>query len=148
MKALKNLTAIALLIFLFTSCGDKQTANLVKELNSSYTYDDQDVELIGYLFPSKMTFVRGESVNVGLYSAAGQSKGELTKVAVNFGQEANSIYMPQKFSGSEVEIYDNNGEKHGYLTKVKVTGTVKYTNKEKDPADYSYKINVQTITIP
>ena len=155
-------------MFVFASCGDSATKKLAKEINSSYTHDGQQVELIGYLFPGNVVFACGERVTLGLHTAAGQSKDALVNVRVIFGQEANSVYVPEKFKGSDFEIYDSQGNKHGYLTKVKVIGTIKYTNKDwekstidgeirragerkdktGDPNDYSYRIDVDSIEIP
>jgi len=167
MKTIKKL-AIVFSVFMLASCGDSATKKLAKEINSSYTHDGQQLELVGYLFPGNVVFARGELVTLGLYSAAGQSKDALVNVRVKFGQEANCIYVPEKFKGSDFEIYDSQGSKHGYLTKVKVIGTIKYTNKDwekstsdgeirragerkektGDPNDYSYRIDVESIEIP
>ena len=124
-----------------------------------------------------------ELINVGLYNAAGRhaSSDEVARVRIRFGQAPNSCDVPEKYGGSNVEIYDSEGNKHGYRTQFKVVGTVKYTNKNwkenldkkraevedaidesnlqrledavkkredetGDPNDYSFEIEVESIT--
>ena len=119
-----------ILTVILTSCGDSATNKLVAELNSSYTNDGKEVELTGYIFTSHIAIVSGDVVKVGLYNVAGQTDGEIAEIKIKFGKEANHIFIPEKYRGNEIEIYDNTGEKHGYLQKITVKGTVHYTNKD------------------
>ena len=115
---------------LMTACGDGATKKLVKELNSSYTNEGKEVELKGYIFTFHGAMVWGDRVRVGLYNVAGQTDGAIAPIKMKFGQEANSIFIPEKYRGNDIEIYDNAGEKHGYLKRFTVKGVVHYTNKD------------------
>ena len=123
---------LVLLVCGLVSCGgaDKATKEMIEKLSTSYDYDGQQVEMTGYLSVPRSILVRGDMIALGLHNSAGQSNDELAKLKVKFGKGENSYYVPEKFRGSDVEIYDATGEQHGYLTCVKVKGTVKYTNKE------------------
>lgn len=129
MKFTSKLACLALALVNLVSCGDSASKDLAKQLKSSYDKDGQQVELVGYITVRQAEIVRGGKITVGLDNVAGQPEGSLADVELNFGQGASMIYMPEKFRASDLEIYDNDGNKHGYLTEVKITGTVKYTNK-------------------
>jgi hypothetical protein len=131
MKKMTIFTMILLSVFLFTCCGDKATSNLIKELNSSYTYDGKEVELIGYLSPHRTSMVMNGKIKLGLFnSLTEQSGSELADVYIDFGKEPNNIYMPEEYKSSEIEFYDNTGTVRNYLTKFKIKGIVKYTKKD------------------
>jgi hypothetical protein len=131
MKKRTIFTMILLSVVLFASCGDKATSNLIKELNSSYTYDGKEVELIGYLSPHRTSLIMNGKVKLGLFnSLTEQSGSQLADVFINFGKEPNNIYMPEKYKSSEIEFYDNSGTMRNYLTKFRITGIVKYTKKD------------------
>lgn len=188
MKNLRNI-ALAILAVTLVSCGSDPTRELVDKLRSSYDMDGQTVELEGYIgAPTSMTVVDGIAA-IGLYWNYGQ--GHVTTAAdirVPFGQEPNSFCIPEKFSDEDIEIYDSEGKKHDYKTKVKITGVVKYTERDweekmnapyvdnpnigsmndmmrkrhealktaaekrkeetGDPANYTFHIDVQKITLP
>ena len=131
MKTKNLLIAIGLCtsLFFITSCGDSATKKFVKELNTSYTNDGKEVELTGYIFTFHGAMVWGDLVKVGLYNVAGQTDGAIATLKIKFGKEANQIFIPEKYHGNEIEIYDNTGKKHGYLQKITVKGIVHYTNK-------------------
>jgi len=131
MKIKNLLIAIGLCtsLFFITSCGDSATKKFVKELNTSYTNDGKEVELTGYIFTFHGAMVWGDLVKVGLYNVAGQTDGAIATLKIKFGKEANQIFIPEKYHGNEIEIYDNTGKKHGYLQKITVKGIVHYTNK-------------------
>ena len=128
---MRKTTFVFLLVFaaILVSCGDSATNKLVKELHSSYANDGKEVELTGYIFTFHGAMVWGDEVNVGLYNVAGQTNDEIATMKLKFGKEANNIFIPQKYRGSDIEIYDNAGKKYGYLQKFTVKGVVHYTNK-------------------
>lgn len=130
MKILTKFACLSLLMLGFTACGDSASKDLAKQLKSSYDKDGQQVELKGYISLSRVQTVTDGTITIELDNVAGQSDGELGKIKLQFGQEANQIYLPENFKSSDLEIYDNEGNKHGYLTEVKITGTVKYTDKD------------------
>lgn len=115
-----------------SGCGsiDKETAQVLKEINSGYENEGREVTLTGYLGVPRNIVTLGNNVNINLYKIAGQNDDKhFARLEVPFGQGRNSYYVPKKYHGSDVEIYDNEGNMHGYLTKVNVTGIVRYTNK-------------------
>ena len=116
----------------FVACGtDSESAKVLKELSSSYENEGREVSLVGYLGVPRNILVMGEDIRLNLYNAAGQNDNNyIAALKVRFGQGPSSYYVPEKYRGSDVEIYDSNGGKHGYMTKVKVTGTVHYTNRD------------------
>lgn len=118
--------------FAFVACGDSATKSLVKELGSSYDKDGQQVEFVGYFSVPRNIFTMTDNVSLSLHSVAGQSTDAVLvkSIELPFGRVPNGFYVPEKYSGSDVEIYDSNGEKHGYLTEFKVTGIVHYTKKD------------------
>lgn len=131
MKLRLKLVGLIMAIIGLSACSiDSASKKLSKQLHSSYDKDGQQVELAGFLALSKTEFIKGGVLTVGLDNVAGQSTGSLATIKIKFGQGANMVYMPEKFKLSDLEIYDNAGNKHdGYLTEIKITGTVKYTNK-------------------
>jgi len=58
-----------------------------------------------------------------------QEQNALAQAKINFGQEPNSIWMPEKFKLDDIEIYDSAGQKHDVNTKFNLRGIVHYTNK-------------------
>jgi len=122
---------LLLLVCGLVSCSgaDKSTKELISKLNSGYDYDGQEVEMTGYLSVPRSFLVKGDRITLGLHNSAGQNTDELAKLKVKFGKGENSYFVPEKYRGSDVEIYDASGTQHGYMTCVKIKGTVKYTNK-------------------
>lgn len=162
-----TLTLLTIFLFSFVSCGDSASVKLGKELKSSYTYDGQEVELEGTLYPSMLTFTNGEIMNVGLTEKAGRGSIHLANVRLRMGTEPNCIDLPKNFTPEDVFLYDNNGEKiKAHDTKVKVKGTVVYSSKgpkkessaaikvpvpgkedkEDDGNDYTFHLKDVTIT--
>ena len=129
MKIITKLVCLSLLFIGFTACGDSASKDLAKQLNSSYENDGQQVELVGYISLGRSLTVKDGIINAQLDNLAGQPSGELGKFKLQFGQGPNQIYIPEEFRMGDLEIYDNEGNKHGYMTEVKITGTVKYTDK-------------------
>jgi len=128
---MKQTTFIFSLIFaaILVSCGDNATKKLVKELNSSYTYDGKEVILTGYVIYNSGALIMNGKTNVALSNSNWQQDA-FAHAEMNFGQEPNSIWMPDKFRLEDIEIYDSNGQKHGINTKFNLKGTVHYTNKD------------------
>lgn len=111
-----------------TACTSASN-DFAKKLHSSYDNDGQEVELSGYIALSNLELIKNGKLTLGLDNVAGQSKGSLATIEIDFGQGPNMVYMPEKFRFSDLVVYDNSGNQHGYLTEIKITGTVKYTNK-------------------
>lgn len=132
MKRAIKLALAVIAVACMAGCGtDSATKETVKKLNSSYDLDGQTVELQGYIAVPRSMMVMNGRIRLSLHSMAGQSTAaKIADLRMTFGQNANSFYVPKKFSGSDVEIYDADGNCHGYMTRIKVTGTVKYTNKD------------------
>jgi hypothetical protein len=129
MKLTIKLSSLALALIGLVSCGDGASKDLAKELKSSYDKDGQQVELVGYITVRHSEVVKGGKITVGFDNVAGQPEASLADIELSFGQGPNMVYMPKKFKSSDLEVYDKDGNKHGYLDEVKITGTVKYTNK-------------------
>ena len=183
---LKLFIALAFVAVVTASCGDSTTKKLVKELKSGYDHNGKQVELVGYFGVPRSLMIFKETISLEFYNIAGQSgqnDAYLCKInGIYFGRDKpNAFYVPEKYTGSDVEIYDSEGNKHGYRTQFKVVGTVKYTNKNwkenldkkraevedaidesnlqrledavkkredetGDPNDYSFEIEVESIT--
>gem|GEM_PF-887294 len=132
MSILSSLIVAAIL----TSCGgDNATNKLVKELNSSYTNDGKEVELVGYIAivsgRAGGTSVNNGKITVGLTNSNWQQKQDaFAQAKINFGKDSNSLWLPEKFLLSDVEIYDSKGQKHDVNTKLAIKGIVHYTNKD------------------
>ena len=120
-----------ILAAILSSCGDSTTNKLVKELNSSYTNDGKEVTLTGYVAISSGRMIMDNKVKVSLTNSNWQQEqNALAKAKINFGQEPNSIWMPEKFRLENIEIYDSAGQKYGVNTKFNLKGIVHYTNKD------------------
>ncbi|MDR0810751.1 MAG: hypothetical protein LBN23_00515 [Paludibacter sp.] len=133
------LSVILILSAILVSCGgDSATKQVMKQVNSSYDLDGQEVQLVGYA-----TFTSGKSggllmikgmddyISVGLTNSNWQQMQDAFAYAkINFGQAPNSIWFPQKFYLSDIEIYDSSGQKHDTNTKFAFKVKVKYTHKD------------------
>jgi len=131
----RNFLFTLILSAMLIACGDGATKKLVKELNSSYDNDGKEVELVGYVTISSGrgggTMVMNGKITVGLANSNWQQKQDAFAYAkINFGQEPNSMWLPEKYQLSDVEIYDSNGQKHDVNTEFTIKGTVHYTNKD------------------
>jgi hypothetical protein len=115
----------------FSSCGGDSTPPIAfDKYQHSYQNEGQAVILEGYLSPGSFSMVRDHEISVGLYSSPAGSGEKLATISMEFGKRANRIYMPEKYSDDDVEIYDSDGQKHDYKTKLKIVGAVKYTKKD------------------
>jgi len=120
-----------ILAAILSSCGDGTTNKLVKELNSSYTNDGKEVTLTGYVAISSGRMIIDNKVGVSLTNSNWkQEQNAFAQAKMNFGQEANSIWMPEKFQLKDIEIYDSTGQKHDVNTKFNLKGIVHYTHKD------------------
>lgn len=131
----KQLFLSLFFVVMLAACGDNATKETVKKLNSSYDYDGKEVELVGYVAivsgRAGGTMVMNGKIAVGLVNSNMQQKQDaFADAKLNFGQEANSLWLPEKFKLSDVEIYDSNGAKHGVNTRFAIKGTVHYTHKD------------------
>ena len=128
----KIMMILAATAVLLASCGtDSQTKKVLANIASGYEMEGREVQLVGYLGVPRNILVTSELITLGLYNAAGQnaSSDEIARVRIRFGQAPNSYYVPEKYRGSNVEIYDSDGVQHGYMTKVRLTCRVRYTNQ-------------------
>lgn len=135
MKIFKLIAICSALALCMWSCGgakDVATEAALKEIASgNYVNEGKEYELSGYLSVPRNMFINKGHVTLSLHTIAGQSNDfQICKAQLGFGQQANSVYVPEKYSGSDMEIYDKDGSMHGYRTKVKLRGTVKYTDKD------------------
>ena len=125
--------ALIVALMVFSACGGSGggtgTTIALDEVVHSYGNEGQEVEMTGYLRPGTFSMVRNNIVHVGLYTEPSRGK-ELSKVSMGFGRQAKRMYMPEKFSESDIEIYDNDNQKHDYKTKFTVKGVLKYTKKD------------------
>jgi hypothetical protein len=131
MKRMLFLGMIAMLMA-FSSCGSGNSGGTpiaLDEVVHNYDNEGQNVEVTGYLIPGSFSMVRDRRITVGLYESTARRK-EVAKISMGFGQQARRIYMPEKFSESDIVIYDDENQKHGYDTKLKIIGSIKYTRKE------------------
>lgn len=169
MKVIGKLILMVLAVTSLASCGDSASKELAKQLSTSYDKDGQQVQLKGYFALSRAISVINGQIFLELANGAGQFEGSLGDLRVNFGKEANNIYLPDSPQFSDLEIYDNQGNKHDYNTQVTITGTVVYTDKDweknaesddslkkeaeqrkketGDPNNYNYYINVEKIEV-
>ncbi|MDR2476084.1 MAG: hypothetical protein LBD45_09545 [Bacteroidales bacterium] len=121
---------------IFAGCGgDSATAEIVKKLNSSYDYDGKEVELVGYIAIASGRaggmMVVNDKVSAGMVNSSMQQRQDaFAEVKLNFGQNPNCLWLPEKFQLSDAEIYDSNGQKHGINTKFAIKGVVHYTHKD------------------
>ncbi|MDR2885210.1 MAG: hypothetical protein LBU95_00300 [Rikenellaceae bacterium] len=118
---------------LMASCGDGGNGEVLEKLNSSYELEGQTVTLKGYLaVPRRFSVDEYGRAAIDLYSAAGQGDNatSLAALKMGFGKEPNCFWVPEEYRGSDMEIYDSAGGKHGYLKRIVVTGTVHYINKD------------------
>ncbi|MDR2498910.1 MAG: hypothetical protein LBD28_05665 [Tannerellaceae bacterium] len=121
---------------MLTACGrDSATKGVLKSLNSSYDYDGKEVELVGYIAIASGraggALVTNGKIAVGLVNSSMQQKQDaFAEASINFGQDINSLWIPEKFQLSDVEVYDANGKKFGINTKFAFKAMVHYTNKE------------------
>jgi len=133
MKKLLLFTLI-LSAMMMTACGgDSATEKLVKKLNSSYDYDGKEVELVCYptIAEHSITLVGNGTVPIYLRNSKWQtSQHAFITTKLNFGKEPNCIWMPEKYTLGDIEIFDSEENSHGINTKLKVKGIVRYTGKD------------------
>jgi hypothetical protein len=129
-------SVMLILSAILVSCsGDNATEQVVKQLHSSYDLDGQEVQLVGYVAIASGrgggALIMNDQITVGLVSSNWQQKQDaFASAKIKFGQNPNCLYMPEKFSLGDVEIYDSNGQKHGVNTQFAFKAKVKYTRKD------------------
>ncbi|MCL1938072.1 MAG: hypothetical protein FWF52_06735 [Candidatus Azobacteroides sp.] len=110
------------------ACGDGTTKKLVKELNSSYDNEGKEVTLTCYITQNGPVIIKNGTTSVSLVYSNMQQDA-FAYAQLNFGKEANCVWMPEKFRLEDIEIYDNTGRKYGVNTEFTIKGIVHYTNK-------------------
>jgi hypothetical protein len=134
----KQVIFVSMLILsaILMSCGgDNATQQTVKQINSSYDLDGQEVQLVGYVAiasgRSGGTLIMNNQITVGLVNSNWQQKQDaFANAKINFGQAPNCLWLPDEFKLSDVEIYDSNGQKHAVNTQFSFKAKVKYTHKD------------------
>lgn len=132
-KVILPLAMVAAVAMSVSGCGDSATNKLANEIKTSYAYNGKQVEMVGYLKTSKLTFVRNGIAPVVLVPsmASDVSSATLENIMLKFGKEPNSIYMPEKFKGDDIELRDATGKVNNINTQFKLKGTVVYDSTEK-----------------
>ncbi|GHT22329.1 hypothetical protein FACS189430_03930 [Bacteroidia bacterium] len=129
-------SVMLILSAILASCGgDSATQQVVKQLHSSYDLDGQEVQLVGYVAIASGkgggALIMNNQISVGLVNSNWQQKQDAFASAnINFGQNPNCLYLPEKFQLGDVEIYDSNGQKYDVNTKFTFKAKVKYTRKD------------------
>ena len=116
-----------------TACGDSATNKVADQIKTSYEYNGKQVEMVGYLKTTRFTMVRNGLAPLVLVPTAmnDATSATLENIMIKFGKEPNSIYMPERYKGSDIELRDSTGKVNDINTKFKVTGTVVYDSTEK-----------------
>lgn len=122
------------------------------ELQSSYKYDGQEIVAEGYFSLPRYSRMSVRQGKIGLAFKA--SRWEFfslhdifNMVDVSFGKEPNSIYMPEKFTDSQVEIYDKQGNRLGLDDKIRIRATVEYLSKTPTPQGQNYAYTLKNVVI-
>ena len=123
-------TAAALTL---SACGDSSTNKVAEQIKTSYEYNGKQVEMVGYLKTTRFTMVRNGVAPVVLVPTMvnDATSATLENIMLKFGKEPNSIYMPERYKGEDIEIRDSTGKVNDINTKFKITGTVVYDSTEK-----------------
>lgn len=130
MRIITKLFCSIVLLTCLTSCEDEdETRDLVQQLKTSYDYDWQEVELVGYIAMPKAQAIKNGKVYVQLEDEPSQHSGELGELEICYGKEANQIYFPSNYTFSSIQIYDAEGVVYNFQTKIKITGVVNYPFK-------------------
>ena len=139
---MKNISLFILVLSatMMISCGggDGTTNNLVKKLNSSYENDGKEVTLVCYptIAEHSLTLIdRSGTIPIYLRNSKWQkSQDAFVITKLNFGKEPNCLWLPEKYTLGDVEIFDSEGNNHGTNTKLAIKGIVRYTNKDWEKA--------------
>ena len=123
-------TAAALTL---SACGDSTTNKVAEQIKTSYEFNGKQVEMVGYLKTTRFTMVRDGLAGLVLVPTVMNdvSSATLQNIMIKFGKEPNSIYMPERYKGEDIELRDSTGKVNDINTKFKVTGTVVYDSTEK-----------------
>lgn len=114
-------------------CGDSATNKVAEQIKSSYEWNGKQVEMVGYLKTTKVTLVRNGVAPLVLVPSSMSDAGSATleNIMIAFGKAPNSIFMPERFKSSDIELRDAQGAVHNIDTKLKVTGKVVYDSTQK-----------------
>lgn len=150
MKIITKLLCFIALLASIASCSDKDnTKNLVEQLKTSYDYDGQIVELVGYIAVKESQLVKDGKIYIHLDEVPNSHVGRLGEIEIAYGKDLNQIYLPINYTFPTIEIYDAEGIVHDYTTKLKITGTVKYLFRNwKDIIDDPNLSNRNQISTP
>lgn len=151
MKKLKSLLAIAVTALLLTSCGESDSYELVKKLNTSYEYDGKTIEIKGHLSPP--SFVWGsltdrKELSVGLSvpkNINSLSTERTYSFNLKYGEGKNTVKInaapgADKYSDTDLVFYDANGEELSTTDEVVLTAKVTYTAKGPTKASPGIKV--------
>ena len=135
MKALKWWLAPVVLgaVVALSGCGDSATSKLADQIKTTHALNGKQVEMVGYLKPTRFTLVRNGFAPLVLVpsSTSDPVNATLENIMLAFGKEANSIFMPERYKSSEIELRDAAGKVHSVDTQFKITGTLHYDSTEK-----------------
>ena len=116
-----------------SGCGDSATSKVAEQIKTSYDFNGKQVEMVGYLKPTRFTLVSNGVAPLVLVpsSMSDPVNATLENIMLPFGKNANSIFMPERYKSSEIELRDASSKVNSVDTKFKVTGTVVYDSTEK-----------------
>lgn len=123
----------AVLALFASACGDSATSKAAQVIKTSHALNGKRVDAVGYFKTTKVTFVTNGVAPLVLVPSTMSDAGSATleNIMVKFGKEPNTIFMPERYKGNDIEIRDASGRVNDINTKFKVTGTVVYDSTEK-----------------
>ncbi|AQX13005.1 hypothetical protein KRE40_01695 [Elizabethkingia meningoseptica] len=156
-KTIKNVVipaAIVVFILLVVFYNNK-SVKLSKEIESSYTYDHQMIELEGQ-FKAPFLARTGNTISMEFevyndFAVIQTGNKVINGIRMNYGEGKNSVLInvsgDRKFEQSDVIIFDKDGNKLKTSDKVKITGRIVYPHKDekKESLVKDYKTGKETI---
>lgn len=122
------------------------------ELQSSYKYDGQEIVAEGYFSIPRYSRMSVRQGKIGLPFKASRwqlfsQDNIFDNVDIAYGKEPNSIYMPERFTNRQVEIYDKQGNRLRLNDKIRIRATVEYLDKRPNPKGQNYAYTLKNIVI-
>ncbi|MCL1034986.1 hypothetical protein [Elizabethkingia anophelis] len=173
MKTIKTkVIPLAIVVFvLLVVFYNNKSVKLSKEIDNSYTYDGQVIEMEGK-FKAPFLTRTGNTISMefevfnDFYIIQTKNK-VITGIRMNYGEGKNTVLInagsDNKFEQSDVVIFDKDGNKLKTSDKVKITGRIVYPHKgvkkeslvkdyktgkemmKDEGLDYSYEITDVTV---
>lgn len=131
----KSIATAFICLFVLFACSENKSAELIKQINTTKTYDGKKVELEGRISVGSSLQVKSDNtVTITFQSSESDGTPQLIPLNLKNGEKKHGIIVNANpdgtFDNSQVKIYDDNGKELGPGSKAKLTATVHYADSD------------------